>query len=135
MPTIRGLLLAAAWCAAGPGAFGQPLGELPATPGVIPAPPPEPAERTVPPELEPFEGRPVRVITLRAVAPLEKTIPLLAHALKGGTRALLYKGPDVENEIAQAGEEARKRRIQVQVVERYQLPEGLGSRSIVQLSA
>lgn len=82
MPTIRGLLLAAAWCAAGPGAFGQPLGELPATPGVIPAPPPEPAERTVPPELEPFEGRPVRVITLRAVAP-----PPTAEGAEAGTEA------------------------------------------------
>ena len=77
----------------------------------------------------------VDLITLRAVAPLEKAIPLLAHTLKGGTRVLLYKGPDVENEIAQAGEEARNRRIQMQVVERYQLPEGLGSRTIVQLSA
>jgi 16S rRNA (guanine527-N7)-methyltransferase len=77
----------------------------------------------------------VDLITLRAVAPLEKAIPLLAGALRGGTRALLYKGPDVENEMAQAEEEARKRRIKMQVVERYQLPDGLGSRTIVQLSA
>ena len=68
------------------------------------------------------------------MAPLDKVIPLLASALRGGTRALLYKGPDVENEIAGAAEEARKRRIQVQIVERYQLPDGLGSRTIVQLA-
>ncbi len=77
----------------------------------------------------------VDFITMRAVAPIEKAIPLLSHILRNGPKALLFKGPDVENEIAQAGEEARKRRIQVKVVERYELPDGLGSRSIVQLSA
>ncbi|MBY0505283.1 MAG: 16S rRNA (guanine(527)-N(7))-methyltransferase RsmG [Bryobacteraceae bacterium] len=77
----------------------------------------------------------VDLITLRAVAPIEKAIPLLANALKGGTRALLYKGPDVENEIEQAREVARQRRVQVRIVERYTLPDGQGSRTIVQLAA
>lgn len=77
----------------------------------------------------------VDLITLRAVAPLEKAIPLFANALKEGTRALLYKGPDVENEIEQAREVARQRRVQVRIVERYTLPDGQGSRTIVQLAA
>jgi 16S rRNA (guanine527-N7)-methyltransferase len=71
----------------------------------------------------------VDIVTARAVAPLERAIPLFA-----GTRALLYKGPDVESEIVEAQAEARKRRVKIQIVERYELPDGLGLRTIVELS-
>ncbi len=77
----------------------------------------------------------VDLVTARAVAPLEKALPLFAPALRNGARALLYKGPDVENEIALAQNDARNRRIKIQIVERYQLPDDLGSRTIVELSA
>lgn len=76
----------------------------------------------------------VDIVTARAVAPLEKAIPLFAAALRSGTRALLYKGPDVEHEMELASPDARNRRIKMQVVERYPLPDGLGSRTIVELS-
>lgn len=77
----------------------------------------------------------VDLVTARAVAPLEKALPLFAPALRNGARALLYKGPDVENEIALTQNDARNRRIRIQIVERYQLPDDLGSRTIVELSA
>ncbi len=73
------------------------------------------------------------IITARAVAPLERALSLFAGGLKRSTRALLYKGPDVETEIAACLSEARKRRLTIQVIERYQLPDELGSRTIVEM--
>jgi len=75
----------------------------------------------------------VDIITARAVAPLSRAVALFGPALKAGTRALLYKGPDVETEIAEASVEARKRQIRMRVVERYDLPDGLGTRTIVEM--
>jgi 16S rRNA (guanine527-N7)-methyltransferase len=77
---------------------------------------------------------PIDVIVARAVAPLSRTIVLFAPAVKAGARALLYKGPVVENEIAEASAEARKRNITMHVVQRYDLPDGLGTRTIVEMS-
>lgn len=74
------------------------------------------------------------LITARAVAPLIKAAALFGPAVRQGTRALLYKGPDAELEIAEAQQEARKRRLQMKVVDRYELPENLGVRCIVELS-
>lgn len=74
------------------------------------------------------------IVTARAVAPLAKAISLFAAALKSGSRVLLYKGPDVETEIAEAQREANKRQIRIRIVERYDLPEAMGSRTIVELS-
>jgi 16S rRNA (guanine527-N7)-methyltransferase len=70
------------------------------------------------------------IVTARAVAPLTRAIPLFA-----GARLLLYKGPDAEQEIAEAGQEAARRRVRVEIVMRYELPEGLGSRTIVEVEA
>ena len=90
----------------------------------------------VPARAEEWLGRQrVDLVTARAVAPLEKAIPLFAPGLRGGGKVLLYKGPDAENEIAAAAEEARKRRIQVRVVDRYELPDELGARTIVELQS
>ncbi len=72
-------------------------------------------------------------ITARAVAPLVKAISLFAGAVGKGSRVLLYKGPDVEAEIAKARAEAKKRRVDTRIVERYALPDGMGERSIVEL--
>ncbi len=74
------------------------------------------------------------IVTARAVAPLAKAIVLFASALKQGSRILLYKGPDVEDEVAEASPEARKRQIRMRVVERYELPEGMGARTLVELT-
>jgi 16S rRNA (guanine527-N7)-methyltransferase len=73
------------------------------------------------------------VITARAVAPVVKALSLFAHALGNGATALLYKGPDVESEIAQARSEAATRKIRIEIIERYDLPNSFGSRTIVQL--
>ncbi|MBL8222010.1 MAG: 16S rRNA (guanine(527)-N(7))-methyltransferase RsmG [Bryobacterales bacterium] len=74
------------------------------------------------------------VVTARAVAPIAKAIVLFAAALKQGGRILLYKGPDADTEIAEATPEARKRQIRMRVVERYELPENMGARTLVELS-
>jgi 16S rRNA (guanine527-N7)-methyltransferase len=71
------------------------------------------------------------VITARALAPIARILELFAPVLKRRTRMLLYKGPDVEQEIAEAASDARKRRVSVNVVMRYELPESLGVRTIV----
>ncbi|MFL6446870.1 MAG: 16S rRNA (guanine(527)-N(7))-methyltransferase RsmG [Bryobacteraceae bacterium] len=69
------------------------------------------------------------VITARAVAPIERLIKLFGAPLKAGIRLLLFKGPDVEGEIA----EAKMDRIAGTVLCRYDLPDGFGSRTLVEL--
>jgi 16S rRNA (guanine527-N7)-methyltransferase len=81
-----------------------------------------------------LQARRVDIITARAMAPLSRALGLFAPAIKAGARALLYKGPDAEKEIAEATAEARKRQIQMRVVERYELPDALGTRTIVEMS-
>ncbi|MBI2686516.1 MAG: 16S rRNA (guanine(527)-N(7))-methyltransferase RsmG [Acidobacteria bacterium] len=73
------------------------------------------------------------IVTGRAVAPLVKAIPLFAPAFKSGARVLLYKGPDAESEIAEATPEARKRRLRLKIVYRYELPDTLGVRTLVEI--
>lgn len=75
------------------------------------------------------------IITARAVAPLERAVGLFAPALMQGSRMLLYKGPDAEQEIADAAAEARKRRVRMDVVLSYELPDGAGARTIVEMRA
>jgi 16S rRNA (guanine527-N7)-methyltransferase len=72
-------------------------------------------------------------ITARALAPLPKALALLAPALKRSAQALLYKGPDAEQEIADAAKELKKFHMQAQVVMRYGLPDALGTRTILEL--
>lgn len=75
------------------------------------------------------------IVTARAVAPLNRAVGLFAAALRTGARVLLYKGPDAESEIAEATAEATKNRFRLRVVERYALPDALGTRTIVEISA
>jgi 16S rRNA (guanine527-N7)-methyltransferase len=75
------------------------------------------------------------VITARALAPIPRVLTLFRPALKAGTRILLYKGPDAEQEIAEAAAEARKLRAHLEIVMRYDLPDSLGARTIVQITA
>jgi 16S rRNA (guanine527-N7)-methyltransferase len=77
----------------------------------------------------------VDVITARALAPIPRVLILFRAALKAGARILLYKGPDAEQEIGQAITEARKIRARIEVVMRYDLPDSLGTRTIVQITA
>ncbi len=74
------------------------------------------------------------LITARAVAPLNRAIVLFEPALKAGARVLLYKGPDAATEIAEASIEAKKRNLAMRILERYDLPDALGSRTIVELN-
>jgi 16S rRNA (guanine527-N7)-methyltransferase len=69
------------------------------------------------------------VITARAVAPIDRLIELFQRPLKTGVRLLLFKGPDVEAEIA----EAKMDRVAATVICRYDLPDGFGSRTLVEL--
>ncbi|MFL6414606.1 MAG: 16S rRNA (guanine(527)-N(7))-methyltransferase RsmG [Bryobacteraceae bacterium] len=69
------------------------------------------------------------VITARAVAPIDRLITLFQKPLNAGIRLLLFKGPDVETEMA----EGKMGRIRGQVLCRYDLPEGFGSRALVEL--
>jgi 16S rRNA (guanine527-N7)-methyltransferase len=69
------------------------------------------------------------IITARAVAPINRMLDLFGNALRQGMRLILYKGPDVEAEL----EEARKRRVAADVLCRYELPDGLGTRTLLQI--
>ena len=73
------------------------------------------------------------VITARAVAPIDRALTLFGPSITAGARCLLYKGPDAESEIADAAADAKKRRIRMTVLERYDLPDSLGTRTIVEL--
>ncbi len=75
------------------------------------------------------------IITARAMAPLEKALDLFGPALKKGVRALFYKGPDAEREIAEAALRAKKLRVCLRVAMRYELPDGFGTRTVVEASA
>jgi 16S rRNA (guanine527-N7)-methyltransferase len=77
----------------------------------------------------------VDVITARALAPISRALALFAPALKAGRRILLYKGPDAEQEIAESAKEAAKLRAELQVVMRYDLPDSMGTRTIVEIKA
>ncbi len=74
------------------------------------------------------------IVTARAFAPMPKALKMLAPLLKKGTRALLYKGPDVEAEIAQTTRDARTLGMTIEILLRYELPDGLGTRTIVQIA-
>lgn len=76
----------------------------------------------------------VAIVTARAVAPLNRAAALFATALRGGARVLLYKGPDAAAEIADAAADTAKRRLRWRIVERYELPDALGTRTIVEMT-
>ena len=79
-------------------------------------------------------SHPVDIITARAVAPLSRAIPLFAPALRKGTRLLLYKGPDAQNEIIEARSEPKNAKWNMKIVFSYELPDSLGTRHIVEVT-
>jgi 16S rRNA (guanine527-N7)-methyltransferase len=70
------------------------------------------------------------VIVARAVAPMSRILEIFRIPLKQGARLLLYKGRNVEAELA----EALKHRISAQVLCRYELPDGCGSRALIEIT-
>jgi 16S rRNA (guanine527-N7)-methyltransferase len=81
-----------------------------------------------------IKNYPFDLITARALAPLSRALGFFAPALRNGTRAILYKGPDAETEIAEANAEARKRQIHLRLLEKYELPDAMGTRTMVGMS-
>jgi 16S rRNA (guanine527-N7)-methyltransferase len=81
-----------------------------------------------------LKRRRIDLITARAVAPISRAIDFFAPALKNGAKALLFKGPDVESEIRDAEPHARKHKLRLRIVERYDLPDTMGGRTIVEIS-
>jgi 16S rRNA (guanine527-N7)-methyltransferase len=73
-----------------------------------------------------LKNRKIDIVTARAFAPISKALDLLK-----GHRLLLYKGPDVEREIA----EVRNPRASIKVVMRYDLTDAMGTRTIVEIVA
>jgi len=71
------------------------------------------------------------IITARAMAPLHRILDLFAMPLKQGAQLILYKGPDIDAELA----EANKYRVSTEVLWRYELPHGFGSRTLVSVRA
>jgi 16S rRNA (guanine527-N7)-methyltransferase len=75
--------------------------------------------------------QPIDTITARAVAPIGRILELFRKPLVRGARLILYKGPDVDTELA----EAARHRATVRLLCRYELPEGLGTRSLLEVTA
>lgn len=69
------------------------------------------------------------IIIARALAPVPRVLDLFAKELKRGARLILYKGPNVEKELAEAG----KHRVTAQVLCRYELPDDLGTRTLLEI--
>ena len=67
------------------------------------------------------------IITARAVAPLERLLEIFAKPMRQGAKLLLYKGPEVESELAAV----KKYRIKSELLSRYDLPDGMGTRVLL----
>jgi hypothetical protein len=62
---------------------------------------------------------------------MTKLLELFEAAVRKGASLLLYKGPDVDAEL----DEARKHKLSAEVICRYELPDALGTRSVVRVRA
>lgn len=69
------------------------------------------------------------IVTARAVAPTDRLLDLFEPFLKNGTRLLLYKGPQAESELR----EAEKHLVRSELIYRYELPDGFGGRSLIEV--
>jgi 16S rRNA (guanine527-N7)-methyltransferase len=75
----------------------------------------------------------IDIVTARAFAPITRVLGLFAKQLKAGAKILLYKGPDAEREIAESAREADRLRVGMKVVMRYDLPDAMGGRAVVEI--
>ena len=73
----------------------------------------------------------VDVIIARAVAPVARILDLFRTPLKRGVRLILYKGPEVLAELT----EAQACHAAAEILCRYELPDGLGTRTLIELKA
>lgn len=69
----------------------------------------------------------------RAVAPIHRLLKLLGPTIERCGAILLYKGPEVETELAEAAPELKRYRLAPRVFT-YELPGGLGIRRLVRLT-
>jgi 16S rRNA (guanine527-N7)-methyltransferase len=76
---------------------------------------------------------PADLLTARAVAPIDRAIALFGAAFKQGTRALLYKGPDIQAEITEAQPALKHLHLHARVIQTYDLPDAAGMRTIVEI--
>ncbi len=71
------------------------------------------------------------IVTARAMAPLVKALDLFTPALKRGVTLLLYKGPDVTQEMEEAAAIIKRLRVKVEVAMTYDLPDAMGTRTVI----
>ncbi len=69
------------------------------------------------------------IITARAVAPVSRMLDLFRSDLSRGARLILYKGPEVDADLA----EAQQRGMVAAVLCHYDLPRGLGNRTLLEI--
>lgn len=72
------------------------------------------------------------VVVARAVGPARDLLRLLKPVRANWRRLVLYKGPGVEAEMAQAAKDAEKMGLVAAITARYELPDGAGSRSLLE---
>lgn len=73
------------------------------------------------------------LLVARAVAPLPKFLEVFGKSLGRVKRLILYKGPEIEDEISEARMELKKRRLECGILIRHELPEGSGVRTILEI--
>ncbi len=76
-----------------------------------------------------------QIVLARAVAPIAKALELFAPAIRKGTLLLLYKGPDVSAEMEEAQPLLKRAKVSARIVERYDLPNEMGARTLLELAA
>lgn len=77
-----------------------------------------------------FAGR-FDVATARAVARLDRLVGWCLPFVRSGGRFLAMKGPDVDEEIAEAAAPLREAGGRIEAVERFSLPEAAGERTVI----
>lgn len=71
------------------------------------------------------------VVVARAVGPVRDLLRLLRPVRSNWRRLVLYKGPGVEAEMAQAAKDAEKLGLAAAHLASYELPDGAGSRCLI----
>ena len=74
----------------------------------------------------------VDTVLARAVGPAERLLKMLERVTRNFGRLLLYKGPDPSAELKEARNIAGNLKLREEIVLAYELPGGIGSRSIVE---
>lgn len=75
---------------------------------------------------------PADVVVARAVDSARELLRLLKGSRANWRRLVLYKGPGVETEVAQAAKDAEKLGLAAAITARYELPDGAGARCLLE---